>query len=369
MGTSAVATRKRGAPRGRLGVPAHRALGWSDADALEVYYALLVTRRLSEQTLRLAFQGAIDVAIPSDGHEAAQIASIRALRPEDTVYLYYRSVPAAYARGLAAREILLDFFGRAEGPSSGGKNLPGHWARRDLRLMSISGSVGTQIPHAVGSALASRLRGDGSVSIAYFGDGGSSKADFHEGLNFAAIHRLPAIFFCENNGIAISVPFTRQAAVGSVVDRAVGYGMPGVGVDGADPLAVYRVTAEAVERARRGDGPTLIEARVTRIGQHTSQVGDLRQPEEVARARERDPIPLFGTYLRRCGLLDGEQDAVFARRAEAEVADAVRSAEVAPGPSRAAAFRDVLAGSQARSLPAGSCPARPALAEEAPWHS
>lgn len=137
----------------------HQALGLSDDEARDLYYAMLVSRRLSEQCSRLAFQGVIDVAIPSDGHEAAQVASIRVLRPMDLAYLYYRSVPAAYARGVTAREIMLDAFGRADGPSSGGKNLPGHWAYRQRNLMSISGSVATQIPHAVGSALASRLQG------------------------------------------------------------------------------------------------------------------------------------------------------------------------------------------------------------------
>src|SRR5579884_2156441 len=155
----------------------HRTFGLEDADVLDLYYKLLVSRRLSEQALRLAFQGAIDVAIPADGHEAAQVASMRALRPTDPVYLFYRSAPAAYARGMTAREIFLDYFGAADGPSSGGKNLPGHWAKRDLRLMSVSGSVATQIPNAVGSALAAKLRGEDSVSVAYFGDGGSSKSD------------------------------------------------------------------------------------------------------------------------------------------------------------------------------------------------
>src|ERR671932_1021718 len=191
----------------------HREFGLSDTDALELYYAMLVSRRLSEHALKLAFQGAIDVAIPSDGHEAAQIASMRALRPTDDVYLFYRSVPAAYARGLSAREIMLDYFGRAEGPSSGGKNLAGHWSKLGLRLMSVSGSVATQIPHAVGSALAYRMRGEDRVAVAYFGDGGSSKADFHEGLNFAAVHRLPVVLFCENNGLAISVQFEKQSGV------------------------------------------------------------------------------------------------------------------------------------------------------------
>src|SRR5918912_317354 len=319
----------------------HREFGLSDQDALDLHYAMLVSRRLSEQALRLAFQGAIDVAIPSDGHEAAQIASIRALRPTDPVYLFYRSVPAAYARGMTAREVLLDYFGARDGPSSGGKNLPGHWAKRELNLMSISGSVATQIPHAVGSALAAKLRGEDSVSVAYFGDGGSSKSDFHEGLNFAAVHQLPVVLFCENNGVAISVPFEKHSPVRSVADRAVGYSVVGISVDGADPLQVYRVMREAVEAARAGRGPALIEARVTRLGQHTSQVGDFRRPREVAAARRHDPIPRFAQYLRHHALLDDALQHELVQRAEAEVEDAVQYASQAPPPPVERAFEDV----------------------------
>src|SRR5438067_4350845 len=323
--------------------PVHRQFGLSDAEAVEMYYAMLVSRVMSEQALKLAFQGAIDVSIPSDGHEAAQIASMRALRPTDPVYLFYRSVPAAYARGMTAREILLDYFGRADGPSSGGKNLAGHWAKRELCLMSVSGSVATQIPNAVGSALAARNRGEDSVSVAYFGDGGSSKSDFHEALNFAAVQQLPVVLFCENNGLAISVPFEKQSPVRSVADRAVGYAVVGISVDGADPLQVYRVMNEAVEAARSGRGPALIEARVTRLGQHTSQVGDLRSPREVAAARRLDPIPRFAHYLRHHGLLDDAHEAALGERADAEVADAVEFASSAPAPPVERAFQDVYA--------------------------
>src|SRR5438309_8978630 len=303
--------------------PVHRDFGLSDADALDLYYAMLISRRLSEAALKLAFQGSIDVAIPSDGHEAAQIASMRALRPTDPVYLFYRSVPAAYARGMSARDIFLDYFGRRDAPSSGGKNLAGHWAKRELNLLSISGSVATQIPHAVGSAMAAKLRGEDSVSVAYFGDGGSSKSDFHEGLNFAAIHQLPVVLFCENNRVAISVPFEKQSGVRSVADRAVGYAVVGISVDGADPRQVYRVMREAVDAARAGRGPALIEARVTRLGQHTSQVGDTRGPREMAAAHRPDPIPRFERYPPHPALLDERIQAEFGVRAEAEIADAV----------------------------------------------
>src|SRR5919199_617005 len=319
----------------------HRDFGLSDEDALDLYYGMLVSRKLSEAALNLARKGAIDVSIPSDGHEAAQIASMRALRPTDPVYLFYRSVPAAYARGMSARDIFLDYFGRRDAPSSGGKNLAGHWAKRELNLLSISGSVATQIPHAVGSALASKLRGEDAVSVAYFGDGGSSKADFHEALNFASVHQLAVVLFCENNGLAISVPFEKQSPVRSVADRAVGYAVVGISVDGGDPLQVYRVMREAVEGARAGKGPALIEARVTRLGQHTSQVGDLRAPQEVAAARRRDPIPRFARYLSHHGLLDEVRERELAKRADEEVTEAVEFASQAPLPPLDRALRDV----------------------------
>jgi len=330
-------------PRPSAARPVHREFGLGDADSLDVYYAMLVSRELSRAALKLAFQGSIDVSIPSDGHEAAQIASMRALRPTDPVYLFYRSVPAAYARGMSAREIMLDNFGRRDGPSSGGKNLAGHWAKRELHLMSISGSVATQIPQAVGSALAAKLRGEDSVSVAYFGDGGSSKSDFHEGLNFAAVHQLPVVLFCENNGVAISVPFEKQSGVARVADRAVGYAVVGISVDGADPLQVFRVMREAVDAARAGKGPALIEARVTRLGQHTSQVGDDRGPLDLAEARRHDPIPRFAHYLRHHGVLDDALEQSFRERAAAEVADAVEFARRAPDPPVARAFADVYA--------------------------
>lgn len=356
MSRSTVATRTRAtAPRPRpitsrtttprpskaAGAPRHRRLGLDDAAVLDLYRAMLVTRRLSQQLQTLAARGAIDVAIPSEGHEAAQVASIRALAPTDYAYLFYRSVPGFYGRGASAREIMLDSFGRADGPSSGGKNLPGHWAHRHLNLMTISGSVGTQIPNAVGTALACRIRGESAVTAVYFGDGAVSKADFHEGLNFAAIHKLPVVLVCENNEIAISVPFEKQSPVPRVSMRAAAYGVPGVTVDGSDALAVYEAMRTAVQRARAGGGPTLIEVRVARIGAHTSQVGDLRSEEERQAARERDPLPRLALYLRHNGLLDDTRQAEMDRAVKAEIEDAVAFAESAREPAAEEALQHV----------------------------
>jgi 2-oxoisovalerate dehydrogenase E1 component alpha subunit len=177
--------------------------------------------------------------------------------------------------------------------------------------------------------------------VAYFGDGGASKSDFHEGLNFAAVHQLPVVLFCENNRVAISVPFEKQSPVRSVADRAVGYAVVGISVDGSDPLQVFRVMREAVDAARAGKGPALIEARVTRLGQHTSQVGDTRGAREVAAARRHDPIPRFSRYLSLHGLLPEPLLADLSDRADGEVADAVAFASHAAPPRVAKAFEDV----------------------------
>lgn len=327
------------------GARRHLELGLTDSEAVQLYREMLLARKLSQRALLLSRQGRVDIAIPSDGHEAAQVGSIHALAPTDFVYLFYRSLPAALARGLRPWQLLCDAVGKARGPSSGGRNIPGHWASRELRLMSLSGSVATQIPNAVGTALASRVRGEREVTIVYFGDGGASKADFHEGLSFAGLYKLPVVFFCENNRYAISVPFSLQSAVPSVADRAPAYAMPGVSVDGMDVLEVYRVTREAVARARRGEGPTLVEAHVYRLSLHTSHVGveNYRSAEEIERARARDPLRVCRAYLEQAGLLDAAQAEAFARSAEREVDEAVERAEREPYPDPSEALHHVLA--------------------------
>jgi 2-oxoisovalerate dehydrogenase E1 component alpha subunit len=212
--------------------------------------------------------------------------------------------------------------------------------------------VATQIPHATGAALASKIRGDGAVSIVYFGDGASSKGDFHEGLNFAAIHKLPAIFVCENNHYAISVPTSKQMAVHSVADRAVGYGMFGESIDGTDALAVYRSIKQAAERARAGEGPSLIESNVVRLTPHSSDDDDRRYRPEAEReeARRHDPIEVFGRYLHAHGLLDEATEASIRDRVQHEVETALEEAEIAAPPAPRTAFDHVYAGARMPSF-------------------
>lgn len=190
----------------------------------------------------------------------------------------------------------------------------------------------TQVPHAVGFALAAKMEKKDFVAFVTFGEGSSNQGDFHEGANFAGVHKLPVIFMCENNQYAISVPISKQLACEKVSDRAVGYGMPGYTVDGTDPLEVYRVVKEAADRARRGEGPTLIEAVTYRLTSHSSDDDHrvYRTEEELAEARAKDPIITFANYLKETGVLTDERDEEIQARVMKEVNEATDYAEKAP---------------------------------------
>lgn len=324
----------------------HRELGLTDNDLLDMYYKMVLTRALSSRMWILNRMGKAAFCITGDGQEAAQIGSAYALRAgRDFVLPYYRDLGVALTIGMTPEELLLAVLARAADPSSGGRQMPSHFGHAGLRIISGSSPVATQIPHAAGIALASKLRHEDDVSIVYFGDGATSKGDFHEGLNFAGIHRLPVVFFCENNGYAISVPLRKQMAIQNVADRAAGYGFKGVVVDGNDVLAVYAVTKEAVDRARSGGGPTLIEAKTYRLVPHSSDDDDrrYRPREEVERWRQDDPIERFKAYLLDADILTAETVQELDKRAADEVDRATDAAEQSPLPERESALRNVYA--------------------------
>jgi 2-oxoisovalerate dehydrogenase E1 component alpha subunit len=304
-----------------------------DRDRLTaMYYYMVLARALDERMWVLNRQGKVHFVISGQGHEAAQVGVALALDPQrDTLCPYYRDLAMVLAWGMTPREVMLGSFGRAEDPCSGGRQMPSHWGHRQKRIVSGSSPVITQALHATGVALASRYRGESSVAVTSFGEGSSNQGEFHEALNFASVHRLPVIFVCENNGYAISVPMHRQMAVKSVAARAAGYGIPGVEVDGTDPVAVHEAAQAAVERARRGEGPSLLDLRVIRMTAHSSDDDDrsYRSREELARERERDPIPRFRAWLERQGLWDGDQEADLRRRVRETVDDATDYAEAA----------------------------------------
>jgi 2-oxoisovalerate dehydrogenase E1 component alpha subunit len=286
---------------------AHRALGLSDDDAVAIHRAMVTARLCDEAALRLNRQGKAPFVVPVSGHEGCQVGTAWALdRSKDFWLPYYRDLAVVLVAGLTPREVFLGVFSKADDPCSGGRQMPSHWGCRRLRIISGSSPIATQIPHAAGIAYAAKLRGEDAVAGCWFGDGATSEGDWHEGLNFAGIHRLPVVFVCENNHYAISVPQAKQMAVADVASRAEGYGFPGVVVDGNDVLACYEAMRAAVDRARAGDGPTLIEAKTYRYLPHTSDDDDrsYRTREEVDEARSHDPIERFGRYLEEQGLLD-----------------------------------------------------------------
>lgn len=322
----------------------HVALGLRDKELLEMYDRMLLARALDERMWLLNRQGKANFVVSGQGHEAAQVGSAYALkRGVDFVLTYYRDHAVALTIGMSARDVMLGTLAKANDPSSAGRQFPAHYSFPPLQIVSVSSAVATQIPHASGIALASKLKGEEAVTIVYFGEGATSKGDFHEGLNFAGVHQLPVIFFCENNRYAISVPLSRQMAIEDVAERAKGYGFPGVVVDGNDILAVYEVTKEAVDRARSGGGPTLIDAKTYRFLPHTSEDDDrrYRSREEVEEWKRRDPIERFQRDLLQAGILTEALDQDARTRAAAEADDAVEFAEKSPEPDPKEVLRHV----------------------------
>jgi len=256
---------------------------------------------------------------------------------------YYRDLGVVLVAGMTPYEVFLGLFAKADDPTSGGRQMPAHWSSRRLGIISGSSPIGTQIPHASGIAYAVKYRGEDAVVASWFGEGATSEGDWHEGLNFAGIHRLPVIFICENNRYAISVEQSKQMAVANVADRAVAYGFPGVVVDGNDVLACFAAMKQAVARARSGRGPTLIECKTYRFQPHTSDDDDrtYRSREEVEKARLHDPVSRFATYLTERGLARDEEIASMAQEVKAELDVSIDKAWNAGDPDPATLTRHV----------------------------
>ncbi|PLR99860.1 thiamine pyrophosphate-dependent dehydrogenase E1 component subunit alpha [Bacillus sp. T33-2] len=311
----------------------HHALGLSDDQVIEMYQTMLMARRIDERMWLLNRAGKIPFVISCQGQEAAQVGAAFALdREKDYVLPYYRDMGVVLTFGMTAKELMLSGFAKAEDPNSGGRQMPGHFGQKRNRIVTGSSPVTTQVPHAVGIALAGRMEGKDLVTFVTFGEGSSNQGDFHEGANFAGVHKLPVIFMCENNKYAISVPIEKQLACENVSDRAIGYGMPGFTIDGNDPLEVYKAVREAADRARRGEGPTLVETVSYRLTPHSSDDDDrsYRAPDEVAEAKTKDPIITFGAYLKETGVMDDALEKDINERVMKIVNEATDYAENAP---------------------------------------
>jgi 2-oxoisovalerate dehydrogenase E1 component alpha subunit len=316
-----------------MAVNAHLELGLSDKKLMEMYEMMLLARRIDERMWLLNRAGKIPFTISCQGQEAAQVGAAFALEKEkDYILPYYRDLGVVLTFGMTAKEIMLSAFAKAEDPNSGGRQMPSHFGQRKNRIVTGSSPVTTQVPHAVGIALAGKMEKKDLVTFVTFGEGSSNQGDFHEGANFAGVHKLPVIFMCENNKYAISVPIEKQLGCERVSDRAIGYGMPGVTVDGNNPLEVYRVVKEAVDRARKGKGPTLIETVSYRLTPHSSDDDDrtYRAPDEVVKAKTFDPIITFAAFLKEKGVLSDSEEEAINERILKIVNEATEYAENAP---------------------------------------
>ncbi|MCC3358720.1 thiamine pyrophosphate-dependent dehydrogenase E1 component subunit alpha [Bacillus sp. REN16] len=324
----------------------HQALGLSDEAVLEMYETMLLARKIDERMWLLNRAGKIPFVISCQGQEAAQVGAAFALdREKDYVLPYYRDMGVVLTFGMTAKDLMLSGFAKAEDPNSGGRQMPGHFGQKKNRIVTGSSPVTTQVPHAVGVALGGRMEGKDLVSFVTFGEGSSNQGDFHEGANFAAVHKLPVIFMCENNQYAISVPYEKQVACEKISDRAIGYGMPGVTVDGNDPLEVYKVVKEAADRGRRGEGPTLVETISYRLTAHSSDDDDraYREQEEVAEAKKKDPVLSFAHYLKEAGVLTDAKEKEIGDRIAGLVNEATDYAENAPYAEPESALKHVYA--------------------------
>ncbi len=313
---------------------------------LNLHRWMCMAKALDDRMHMLVKQGRAPFVGSSRGHEGVQVASTAALTAEDWLVPHYRGLANAIVRGLTMKEWMLAVFAKAGDPLSAGRNIPGGcYSYRKLLIAPVSQVVASWIPKAAGIAYATRLRGEKTVTLCTFGDGATSQGEFHEGVNFAAVHKLPVVFVCENNGYAISVPIRLQMANPDVADRAAGYGIRGVTVDGTDVPACYEAAREAVAQARRGEGPTLIDAKIWRINSHTSEDNHLkyRTKEEIAEASGHDPISRFVGWLIERRWLTAEVAAEVQAACDKEASDAADWAEEQPDPLPEDALKNVFA--------------------------
>ena len=317
----------------------------SEPDPIALYHVMLLARMMDERIWQLNRQGRAHFAVPVAGHEGVAGYAFALDPARDYLVPHYRDLAALLHFGITPRDVFCNLLAKANDPMSAGRQMFAHWSDPKHHILSLSSPQPNHVSHAVGIALAGKIRGDNAVTWTGFGEGSSSKGDIHESMNFAAIHQLPVIFCCENNGYAISVPQEKQMAIKNVADRAAGYGMPGAVVDSCDPLAVYRIACEAVERARRGEGPSFIEIKVYRFMPHTSNDDDkrYRTRAELDAERANDPVMLLRERIIKEKMWDAKRDDALKQELQAQIDDALAFAEASPAPTAAEAFTNVYA--------------------------
>ncbi len=308
----------------------------SEQQLEDMYYYMLLSRRLNERMLALNRQGRAPFVIAGAGQEAAQVGAAMALK-KGTDYLapYYRDLGMNLVLGMTAREAMLNLLAKRDDPNSFGRQMPSHWGNSARRIVTQSSVVTTQLVHATGIGLAAKLRKDPIVVLTCCGEGSTSRGDFHEALNFAAIHKLPVIFYVQNNGYAITSRTDKEMPLENVADRARGYGIQSAMVDGMDCIAVYQTVKPAIDQARRGGGPYLIEAKCYRLWPHSSDDDDTRyRPKaELEEWTKKDPVTTFRDRVVSEGVFPAEDLEEIEKRVEEEVREAAQWALMQPDPA------------------------------------
>ena len=308
----------------------------------ELYRAMLLIRTMDERMITLQRQGRVGFYGACTGQEAATCASAYALRKSDWLFPALREGGAMLMRGFPLVPYLAQVFGNS-GDITKGRQMPSHQMGRAVNQVSWSSVIGTQLSQAVGAALAAKLSKHDTVVAAYLGDGATSSADFHVAMNFAGVFKVPVVFICQNNHWSISVPTHQQTASESIAIKAKAYGFPGVKVDGNDAEAVYAAVKQAVDRARAGEGPTLVECETYRIGAHSTSDDPTRyrDPNEVEVWKKRDPIERLQKRVRALKLVTPQQDEALRAQLLEEVNQAIKTAEALPDPPISTLFEDV----------------------------
>jgi 2-oxoisovalerate dehydrogenase E1 component alpha subunit len=314
------------------------------ARIVELYQWMVKTRVIDDRLVTLQRQGRIGFHIGSLGEEATILGSAAAARPQDWIFPCYREFGALLLRGMPLQRYVDNMFGNANDPVRG-RQMPDHYSGKAYNFGSVSSPIGTQITQAVGFAWAAKMKKDDLATLVYFGEGATSSNEFHNGANFAGVFKTPTVFLCRNNGWAISVPSSKQSASRTFADKAVAYGIRGVRCDGNDLLAVYAVTRDAIERASRGEGSTLIETLTYRISGHSTSDDPkaYRKETEVESWKAKDPILRMRAWLEKKGLWSADKQQKLEEETSNDLQECVKVAEKTPPPPLESMFEDVFA--------------------------
>ena len=315
-----------------------------ESELKKIYRAMFLTRAFDTKSLNMQRQGRIGFYVPCAGQEAAQIGSAFSLREEDWVLPTYRDTGVAILRGVPVSLLFAHLMGNSKDVMMG-RQMPNHWGYKQVNFVSIAATIAAHLPVATGIAMGMKLCHEDKVVMAYHGDGATSEGDFHAAYNFAGVYKSPVVFICENNGWAISLPSSRQTASPSFAEKARAYGFRGVRVDGNDVLAVHMATREAVDKARRGEGPSMVECLTYRMGPHSpsDDSNRYRTKEEIEDWKRKDPIERFRIYLEKRGYWTKEYEASLKQEIDTEINTAVKEQEQVPPPELKTIFGDVYA--------------------------